>query len=330
MKIINIVCFVFSITWMLTGCGDGSGDRAVNEDSAAAESADTSAQNQNTIVPPNAKVEKLSEDQFEFVEGPAWDNSGGIYFTDIPNNSIYRYDLATEAFTLVTENTAGANGLMFNRQNNLLACEQETGAVSVWSTDGTRLETLVAEYDGTRFNRPNDLVVDKNNGIYFTDPSWSEERPQEIKGVYYLDAEGNLSRLIEDMDKPNGIILSSDESTLYIADTDSFEVRAYPVTAPGQLGERIVFAALSRPDGYDGKSSGADGVALDIHGNLYVTSRFGVQIFSPEGEFIDLIEIPEAPTNCVFSGENLDTLFITARKNVYAIKLNTRGVIFPQ
>ena len=87
---------------------------------------------------------------------------------------------------------------------------------------------------------------------------------------------------------------------------------------------------LIRSEGYEGKSSGADGVALDIHGNLYIASRFGVQIFSPKGEFIDLIALPEAPTNCVFVGEDLDTLFITAGKNVYAVKLNTRGVTFPQ
>lgn len=329
MKIINIVCFVFSITWILTGCGEDA-DRTASKDTAATESVDTPTQNQNAIVPANAKVEKLSGDQFDFAEGPAWDNNGGVYFTDIPNNSIYRYDLATKKFTLVTDHTAGANGLMFNRENNLLACEQDIGAISLWNINGTKLETLVAEYDGIRFNRPNDLVLDKSNGIYFTDPSWSEERPQEIKGVYYLDAEGNISRLIEDMDKPNGIILSRDESTLYIADTDSFEVRAYPVAAPGQLGERTVFATLNRPDGYEGKSSGADGVALDSHGNLYITSRFGIQIFSPEGEFIDLIEVPEAPTNCVFTGMDLDTLFITAGKNVYAVKLNTRGVTFPQ
>ncbi len=330
MKKINTFLVVVGSAWLLAGCGE-SGEQVAREESAApVEQQEVNSQTESNIVPAGAEVTKLSRDQFEFVEGPAWDNKGTVYFTDIPNNSIYRYNPVSGEFTRITDNSAGTNGLMFNRDNNLLACEQETGALAEWDTDGNRLGTLVAEYNGIRFNRPNDLVVDKSNGIYFTDPSWSEERPQQIKGVYYLDADGNVTRLVEDMDKPNGIILSPDESVLYISDTDSFDVRAYPVIAPGKLGERMTFATLTHPDDYESHISGADGVAIDVHGNLYVTTRFGVQIFDPQGEFVDLIELPEAPTNCVFSGENLDTLFITARKNVYRIKLNTRGLIFPQ
>ena len=318
MKITWFSSFFYFLLTTITGCASETGNHnaAVN--------------NGNNPIPAKVEVVKLSNDEYEFLEGPAWDGKNSVYFTDIPQNSIYKYNLNTKKFDLVTSALHEPNGLMFSNKNTLYTCEHKTGSLIELDKNGTKLSVLAGSYNGAPFNQPNDLVIDKQGGVYFTDPSWNEDRPQVTKGVYYRNSNGKTKLLVKDMDKPNGIILSTDESTLYINDSDSFEVRAYGIAAPGQLGAKQTFAFLHRPEGYQGNNTAADGMAIDIHGNLYITTKFGIQVFDKNGKKLGIIDMPEPPSNCAFAGKNLDTLFVTARKNTYMIKLNTTGLRFPQ
>lgn len=272
--------------------------------------------------------EKLSQNQFKFLEGPAWDGDKLIYFSDIPNNSIHSYNTKTGAFTKLLDDSKGANGLMFNRDAELVLCEQETGLISAYNLSTSKKRSLVDSYKGSRFNRPNDLVIDKEGGIYFTDPSWSNERPQRIKGVYYIKSDGELARIVEDMDKPNGIILSPDEKYLYIVDSAHYKIRRYTLKAPGVLGEMQVFAEMAYENAR--QASSADGLAMDSAGNLFVSYRHGVSVFSAEGKSLGVIKVPEGPSNLEFGGEKMNELYITTPTNLYRVTLPVTGLRFPQ
>ena len=284
------------------------------------------------IIPPDAAVQKISQDMdFNFVEGPAWDGKEYVYFTDIPKNLIYKYSVQEKSFTVFRENSGGANGLMFDSQGRLVACEGGTGRLTAMDMEGHVVAVLADSFKGDRFNAPNDLVIDRFGGIYFADPDFGldENRPQEKKGVYYRKTDGSVVCLYDEMNKPNGIILSPDGSILYVVDTSSPYVRAFDVHGEGYVGDPYIFARLKMAEDTEGAWSGADGLAMDIDGDLYVTTSLGVQIFSPNGDYIDTITVPEAPANCAFGGQDMKTLFITARKNVYSIGLNVPGVVFP-
>ena len=285
----------------------------------------------NEIVPQDSKVVQLSEGMdFAFLEGPCWDGENTLYFSDIPNNRIYRYTLEG-AFSVFRENSNGANGLMFDRAGRLVACEGKAGRVVALDEFGRVVEVLAAEYRGKPFNSPNDLVIDSRGGIYFTDPRFGDESdmPQDKQAVYYRQPDGRIIRLIDDMIKPNGIILSPDEKLLYVVDTYDKFIRAYRVLQDGFLVDQRIFAELKLKEGAPDNRSGADGLAMDVNGDLFVTTSLGVQIYDANGNFVGIIRVPETPANCTFGGADMKTLFITARKNLYMIKLKVPGVLFP-
>jgi gluconolactonase len=264
---------------------------------------------------------------FRFTEGPAADASGAVFFNDIPNEKLYRVDLDGK-LTLWREKTNRANGLFFHGNGDLYACEGGAGAVVAYSRDGSR-RVIAGKYEGKPFNAPNDLVIDRRGGVYFTDPKFGRDKtlPQGVWAVYYIAPDRIVSRLVDDLPKPNGIILSPDEQTLYVVCSGQADVMAYPVESPGRLGKGKVFFTLRQPKGK--KNTGGDGLTVDANGTLYITSWRGVQVVSPKGALLDILEFPEKPANCTFGGRARRTLYVTARTSLYTMRLQAPGHVFP-
>ena len=265
---------------------------------------------------------------FKFTEGPAADGKGNLYFTDIPNNRINKLDTNGEVSTFL-EPSGHCNGLMIGPDGTIYACAMDGALISI-NPETKEVTQLATEHNGVRFNAPNDLVLDKNGGIYFTDPRYRapDPLPQEKEAVYYYAADGTVARLLEEHIAPNGIILSPDEKTLYVIPTKESSMHAYPVLGPGKLGSSKVLCVLKQKEGSDG-NQGGDGLSIDTKGNLYITSALGIQVFSPSGEALGIIEFPQHPANVTFGGPEGKTLFVTARTGLYSVKMEAQGHIFP-
>ena len=271
-------------------------------------SADTSE-----LVADGGKGEQLA-DGFIFTEGPAVDADGNVFFTDIPNSRIHRWSTDGKLSTF-RENTGRANGLFFDRDGNLLCCEGGARQLTSVTPEG-KVTVLANDYDGKKLNSPNDLWIDPQGGIYFSDPRYGDMSDLEQDGfhVYYLSPDRKkLTRVVDDMVKPNGVLGTKDGKLLYVADAGDGKTYVYKILGSGQLGERKLIAPV-----------GSDGMTLDEHGNLYLT-RGAVRVYAPSGESLGTIEVPEGPANVVFGGKDRKTLFITARKGFYAIPMKVRG-----
>ena len=272
-------------------------------------------------------VTKLSNNQFQFVEGPVWDGTNTIYFSDIPANKIVSYNIETKMFSDAIVNANRPNGLMFTKDYDLLVCEGSAGRITKRTVSGQLLDTLVATFNGVRLNDPNDLCVDKKGGIYFTDPNFVFTHQSENR-LYYRDTSGNVTA--QDAfgrGKPNGVIISPNGKYLYLDNSESTAVYRYDIdAATGNLSNRIQYGTLAGAN-----DSGADGMAVDTDGKLYVTSRSTVQVFDGSRlTAIRTINFPEKATNCTFGGINKDVLFVTASKNLYEVSgLGVTGVQHP-
>ncbi len=265
---------------------------------------------------------ELIQGGFEFTEGPAQTPNGTLYFTDIPAESIYQ--LSDGKISLFFRPSLHANGLMYGGKNLLLACQMDGRLVSI---DLASKETTVLadSFDGKRFNACNDLVIDKSGGIYFTDPRFRapEPWPQGKEAFYYRTADGTVTRLGDDIAAPNGIALSPDEKTLYVVPSAESTVKAYTINSPGRIGESRVLCNLKQAPGESDK--GGDGLAVDVQGNLYITTGLGIQVVSPDGKILGILPCPEHPANCAFGGEGNRTLYITARTGLYHCAVPTAG-----
>ncbi len=274
---------------------------------------------------PVSTIKKVHGD-FQFTEGPARDIEGNLYFTDVAGNKIYKMDKDGE-ISVFLEPSGHANGLMFESNDKLIACQMDGRLVSINSTT-KKVTVLTDKYNGTRYNAPNDLVVDKTGGVYFTDPLFRAPQPlpQKKQAVYYRNSEGEVTLLLDNLKAPNGIILSPDEKTLYVIPSMQKDMWAYPVTSPGTLGEGRVFCELTQAEGRD--NSGGDGVSVDSKGNLYITSELGIQVFNPEGKLLGIIKFPEQPANVTFGGPEMKTLYVTARTSLYSAEMEIKGHSF--
>ncbi|HMO84945.1 MAG TPA: SMP-30/gluconolactonase/LRE family protein [Lacipirellulaceae bacterium] len=273
-------------------------------------------------VGPTGEV-KQAATGFAFTEGPAWDGEGLLYFTDVPNARIHTL-AADGRVSEFVDDSGPCNGLMFNREGELVACDM-SGRLVAWNVAAKTKRVLAAEYDGQRFNAPNDLVIDAAGGVYFTDPVFRAPQPlpQGGQGVYYRAPDGTVTRLADDLPAPNGVLLSRDEKTLYVLPSMSAEMLAYPVEAPGKIGPAAVFCTVQNPP--DRENGGCDGATVDELGNVYLTTALGVQGFSADGEPLGVIEFPEQPSNCTFGGADGKTLYVTARTSVYAAPMLVAG-----
>lgn len=273
---------------------------------------------------PVGEIEQLHTG-LTFTEGPAADSNGNVYFTDIPNNRIHKRDAAGK-LSVFSEPSGHCNGLMVVG-NRLLACEMD-GQLKEYDLTTGKQTTLANEFAGKRFNAPNDLVIDKTGGIYFTDPRYRapEPWPQGTEAVYYRSVDGTVTRLIEDRTAPNGIILSPDEKMLYIVPSMEKQMWAYSVESPGKIGAGRVLCEVQQPPGFT--NAGGDGLTIDTRGNLYITTGLGLQVFDPSGKALGIIEIPEHPANVSFGGKDNQTLYVTARTSVYSVQTKATGHVF--
>jgi gluconolactonase len=265
------------------------------------------------LIAPGATVEKLA-DGFSFTEGPACDAEGNVYFSDIPNERILKWSLAGK-LTTFRDNSGRANGLYFDRHGNLLACEGGSRRLTSISPDG-RVTVLADGFQGKKLNSPNDLWIDPKGGVYFSDPRYGNQDGLEQDGfyVYYLPPDGKpLVRVLDDLVKPNGVVGTADGKLLYVADAGDGKTYVYRVQPDGSLTGRKLIAPV-----------GSDGMTLDEKGNLYLT-RGVVHVYSPEGKNLTTIEVPESPANVCFGAQDRRTLFITARKGLYSLRMNVRG-----
>ena len=263
------------------------------------------------------KVEKIA-DGFQFTEGPVWVNDH-LLFSDIPADTIYKHGETTETYL---KPSGHSNGLTLDKHGRLLLCEHDRRLTRL-EEDGSK--TVLAEsYEGKRLNSPNDLVVKSDGSIYFTDPPYglpnrTEGKELDFCGVYRLTDE-KLMLLDDGIPLPNGLAFSPDEKTLYVADSSSAQIYAYDVTATG-LENKRVFAKMGAVDG----TGAADGMKVDVDGNVFCTGPGGIHVIDPDGTKLGLIVCPEIPANLAWGREDYRTLYITARTGLYGLKLLTGG-----
>ncbi|WP_304390047.1 SMP-30/gluconolactonase/LRE family protein [Mariniflexile sp. AS56] len=278
--------------------------------------------NQNTSIIADGAQLNLVADGFEFTEGPASDKEGNVYFTDQPNDRILKWNALDNTVSVYMKPSGRSNGLYFDNQGNLLAAADEKN--EIWRIDvDKKVSVLVTDFDGKKFNGPNDLWVDAKGGIYFTDPYyqrtwWKHKEPQQkSKRVYYLAPNTKTPTNVADdnFDQPNGIIGTPDGKTLYVADEAGKKTYSYTIEKNGKLSNRKLFANM-----------GSDGMTIDHLGNVYLTGK-GVTVFNKKGEQIEHIAVPENWTsNVTFGGSKLKILFITAMDSVYTLEMAVHGV----
>lgn len=274
------------------------------------------------------KVEFIREG-FEGTEGPTAAPDGSFLFTETRANRITKIG-ADNSISTFLENTNGSNGLAFNDKGELFTVQVNNNQVGVIYPKGKE-KVLVKDYEGQPFQRTNDLVLAKNGGIYFTDSGPSGDSTAEPRtGVYYISPEGKTKRVVDinKIARPNGIQLSRDEKTLYVANTNGEYVLSYPIKADGTLGEGKNFAKI--PGGLQKNeqgvlSSGQDGLAIDAEGRVYVTSNAGVDVFDEQGKFLGGIPVPHKPQNIAFAGKDKKTLYIVGRGAAYKVAVLTPG-----
>lgn len=288
------------------------------------------SQTRDDLIEASAVLEIVA-DTFLFSEGPASDPHGNLYFTDIQASRIYRLSVDGR-LGIVKDPSGRANGLRFDSKGNLLACEGASRSVT--STSPLGKTTILADrYLGKKLNSPNDLWIDAEGGIYFTDPRYDAGwiyvekdispaefsdslfgEEQDAHALYFIPPDGQpLRRVAEGFANPNGVVGTTDGKTLYVSDTVKKEIYRFDILPDGSLTNRVVFV-----------SEYSDGLTLDEMHNLYITNG-GIQIYNPSGERITTIELPLQSSNVCFGGEDRKTLFVTARQALYGIRMKVTG-----
>jgi len=269
------------------------------------------------INPLNAQVEQL-ETGFLQPEGPVWKDGVGVLFSDIRANKIYCWSPFDSSLTEFMNPSDSSNGLTFDLDGNLILTQMGKRRVSRRESDGS-ITPLAETYNGKRFNSPNDLIVKSDSSIFFTDPDFNTPvgQPKELdfQGVFRIGKNGNIQVLDSTtFDKPNGICFSPDESKLYVNESPQRIIYVWDVVDDSTITNRRVFFTIPGM-GY------ADGMKVDVEGNLYCTGPGGVWVISPDGTCIDTILVPESPSNCNWGDEDRQTLYITAGSSLYRIRL---------
>jgi gluconolactonase len=289
------------------------------------------------LIAEDAELERLGTG-FTFTEGPLWHPDGYLLFSDMPGDVRRRWDEESGVTEVANPSNKG-NGMTWDLDGRLLVCEHVTSSLVRMNPDGTGSgrEALATHYDGRELNSPNDVIVKSDGSIYFTDPTYGRmpgfglEREQELdfQGVYRLPAGGGeLELVVDDFAQPNGLCFTADESLLYINDTDRAHIRVFEVGSDGSLSGGDVLA--------DGIGTGelesgelVDGMKLDEPGNIWVTGPKGVWVFSPDGEHLGVLEVPENVGNLNWGGPDWNWLFIPASTSMYRVQTKVSGNRLP-
>ena len=292
----------------------------------------------DALVPADARIEKLA-DGFSFTEGPVWvREESRLLFSDIRDNVLYQWTEAEGASPLIDpvfegdltgRGSVSSNGLTLDAEGRLIICEHGNRLISRLEPDGTRT-TLVDNYQGRRLNSPNDAVYGSDGSLYFTDPPYGLEgleesplRELDFNGIYRLAPDGELELLYADQTRPNGIALSPDETTLYVANSDANQKvwYAYDIGDEGVSNPRVFYDVNDQT-----APGGADGMKVDGAGHIFATGPGGVWVFAPDGTHLGSIQPDEVPAN-VGWGDDGRTLYMTAQTGLYRIRLTTEGPI---
>ena len=286
--------------------------------SAAVLFATATAVTAGPVTSPDARLQKLSGG-FAFTEGPTCDAAGNVFFVDQPNNRIMEWSTEGKLSTFL-QPSGHANGMMFDAQGNLIACADERN--ELWSiTPDKKSTVLVKDYQGKYLNGPNDVWVAPNGAMFLSDPfydrPWWDHHTKALPSeeVFYLSPDRKtLRQVTDDLKKPNGITGTPDGKNLYVADIAARQTWRYDILPDGSLTNKTFFCA-----------PGSDGMTIDDQGNIYITGN-GVSVFNPAGKLIEHIDVPEPWTaNVSFGGTDHKTLFITASKSFYSIRMAVKG-----
>jgi len=267
---------------------------------------------------------ELVQEGFLFTEGPVGTADGGLFFVDTQAKPtrIFRMDPGG-AVTPLAE-TQGINGLALDAKGRLFGAEMYAKRVVRLDAAGAVVEVLTAGTADHPIVQPNDLILDARGGIYFTDPGTFDPKNTAPTHVYYLDPAGVLHLVTDEIALPNGLALAPDGRRLYVDDTKGPEISAFDVRPDGTTGPRTVLTRLTGIP--DGQSSGADGMTVDSDGRLYVTSRTGIQVFTPGGAHLGTIPTPRPAANVAFGGPEKQFLYIAARQGLYRLRMHAHGV----
>jgi gluconolactonase len=322
-----VFSFFLLVVGLGAGCGQGQGQAPAAAPQAPA--AETIAANIPGVVAGGTRVQVIGSN-FRGTEGPIAMPDGSLIFTEMDLNRVTRIDNDGKTSTFL-ENTNGSNGLAFDSRGRLISAQTapEKMAVGVIYPRGSEA-VLVDSYDGKPLARPNDLVVDKQGGVYFTtawiNPSQNPPPPPQPLAVYYITPAGRTLRIAEGIERPNGIQLSPDEKTLYVNNSNGEYLLAFDVQPDGTVRNRRDFA---RYQGVirtgDRITSGADGLAIDAQGRVYAATQVGIQVFSPQGQYLGTIPLSRGPQNLAFAGPDKKTLYIVGRGAAFKVQMLAQG-----
>ena len=264
------------------------------------------------------RVEKVSGG-YQFLEGPVWSKEGGyLLFSDVPASKVLKID--TEGIKTFRTPSGKTNGNTIDPQGRVLSCESEGRRVVRQDKKGN-WEVLADKWEGKRLNAPNDIVVRKDGHIYFTDPAFGNQadtRELDFYGIYHIPPKGPMELVAKPKGRPNGLAFSPKGNLLYVANTDDRNIVVYDVDKNGRTSnERVLLSNIDGPP---------DGIRVDEKGNLWITCR-GVAVYTAEGKFLHMIEMPETPANCAFGEGDMETLYVTARTSLYRIRVGVKGSV---
>lgn len=305
------------------------------------------------ILPPDSRLKKIFSGAF-FSEGAAVAPDGSVYFSDITftfqsnmqAGHIWKYDPNSGKTSIFRSPSGMSNGIKFDTRGRMIVAEgADYGGRRVTRTDlrTGKAEIIAGLFEGRPFNSPNDITIDEKGRIYFSDPRYLGHEPvnQPVMGVYRIDPDRTIHRIITDAGKPNGVAVSPDQKTLYVVSNDNGALGfdRLPLDAPLHSGKMALLAYDLNEDGSAkfrkvlvdySPQDGPDGLVLDVSGNLYVavrdTTRFGIFVYSPEGKELAYIPTPSLPTNVAFGRDReVKTLYVTAGGSLYRIGLKKKG-----